>query len=334
MGKALQFGLVARNRKTNEFEIVKINGKRLLPQEDIDLFTIQFDNPEELSKAINKDGDIDYYLAAVQKRNQKTTIKTNEVVYSNCSNLLKIANDSKEKRIQNSEDDIMALLNLFCRQMSYNYNYYKLVMDGRTDIYDKLARLFYFSRYHTSQELKRQEGSWLIRSYNLARNILESITNEHAKNIELSDQAYRRINEDRVLEQVDPSYNEDQLTVFDIFPDERDDKSKDIFDIINTFSNLSIELIKDQTFIDTLPEEFRETIVTLVKNRTYNEEQSYKYSPMYSKNIELSYKYLNELLKQKEMFTKALNWCKVYNDSRDKDSGDVNGYSYTKKDKQ
>ena len=53
-------------------------GKRNLSLEEIDLYTMSFNDSKDLSTALGKKDNIDYYIAYQQKRGNEISLKTDE----------------------------------------------------------------------------------------------------------------------------------------------------------------------------------------------------------------------------------------------------------------
>ena len=335
MGKPIKYFLVARDRNTNEFEIIKVNGHRFSSLEDIDLFTMESSNREELSSRLNKEGDYDYFIVNQQKRGQNISIKTNEVVYSNDYNLEEIANNSKNKEIVRSSEQIDKIFNGYCRNMSFDGNYYRLNVTRRTNIYDKFIRYFILSRFQAKETIQNRDGGWAKTSYPLIRNIIESYQTDRKNYTHISDENYRELLERDLREVTDPTYDENQITMFDLYPNQKqDDHSKEKFEVIKTLEDIPYLDTRDAEFLNTLPQEVRNNVKSLVGLRTYYESKSYMFEEDCYHKIRDEYHNLVRKFDDEEVLSQSLLWCRVYNENSNKVSGDVNGYSYTKRNKQ
>ena len=100
MGKSNTYYLVARDRKTNNFDVVKFDGKL----ETIDLYTTQFKDSKALGAKLFEAGEIgsfnvDLYIVIPKK----DFVFTNEVLYEDSSDVIPLANDSlKDELIDSS----------------------------------------------------------------------------------------------------------------------------------------------------------------------------------------------------------------------------------------
>ena len=120
------------------------------------------------------------------------------------------------------------------------------------------------------------------------------------------------------------------ISLFDLFPTERKDDTSDIFNIMHIIDNIPNEIIQDNDFMQTFPEEIREDVIRLKKNRLFNDNTSSNYSNSRYKKIEQLQNNIIKSLGNENIKSKVLIWCNIYNDNN-KVSGDVNGYSYTKR---
>ena len=335
MGKTIKYYLISRDRNTNEFAIVYINGQRSTSLEDIDLYTMDSSNSTDLSKRINKDGDYDYYIVNQIKKGNSIFINTNEVIYSNSSNLRDIAINSKDKKLGRSADDITAIFKKYCRSMAYDNDYFRLNVNGRTNIYNKLIRYFMISRYQVEESIQNKDGNWARKSYTLIRNIVESFINGRRDYKHISDENYRELLNEELIRETDSTFDPNQINMFDLFPDQKPkDTSKEKFEVIKTFESIPFDVVKDDEFRSTLPHEVRSIVKSIVELKTYYELKAYTYEDDYYKGIREQYHNLLKLLDDESILSNSIKWCKVYNDSNDKSIGDVNGYSYTKGNKQ
>ena len=84
MSRANQYYLIARERLTNEFSVVPLNGKRGLSLEEIDLYTTKFEGEVDLASKLREEGIIsyempDFYIASQGKKGKY--LNTQEVLY-------------------------------------------------------------------------------------------------------------------------------------------------------------------------------------------------------------------------------------------------------------
>ena len=330
MGKATKYFLVGRDRETNEFDVIRVDGKRFTTLEDIDLYTTSFNNASDLSKSLNREGDIDYFIVSQSKRGQEVFINKNEVLFSNRTKIRKIAEDSKIKNIGRSEYEIMEIISKFCQKMSHDSNYHRLVRTGRTNIYPKFVSYFYLSKYHTANEIRHKDGGWITKSYPLARNIVDSFINDHTSNKHLSDLMYRDLLDKRIRSVTDKDYDENQMTLFDLFPEERKDNTDTLLEVMTTIDSITIDETEDKSFVETIPESVRDNIVRLTRNKYYYETAPDVFTDEYHKKVVQAQTSLISQLSDAETLDSTHNWCMMYNKYKENISGDVNGFSYTK----
>ena len=317
MGNAIKYYLVARDKYANDVDIIRIFNMRSSSLEDIDLYTMLFNNAKELTKALNKVGVYDYFIV----NQSKNYIKKQEVIYSNNYNLEAIALNSKNKKLSRSSEDIINIIKAYCKKMAYDDEYYMLNTNGRTNIYSKLIKYFTFSRYHSVEKIISSDGGWVKKSYPLIRNIVESFVSYHNNYEHTKDEINRELLNNKLKQLTDKDYNEDQISMF-----EEDPTNDKIIEVMTLFDN-----------IDKIDENLPE-VIKLLLNEYLKIKEKYliadkAYEDRYYKELLIMQKRIITLLKNKELLDDTYNCCMMYNKSIEKVSGDNNGPSYTRKNK-
>lgn len=186
-----KYYLIAKSKKDNRFEIVKIRGneiycngsndlERSFSLEKIDLFTSIFHNETQLINYLRKNGRIslDDCELFVASRNGNT------IKYLNCMYhfsdrvdlLREIMLSSDNNRLSKDSLNVNKLLDDFIHNMYTRDNFYKLVVYGYTDIYKKFVN-YLKGRNVTLKEYsfaKYRDGKWAMSSYNLYRSIMDA----------------------------------------------------------------------------------------------------------------------------------------------------------------
>ena len=241
MSRANQYYLIARERLTNEFSVIPVNGKRGLSLEEIDLYTTKFDGEEDLASKLRKTGIIsyempDFYIASQGKKGK--SLNTQEILYKKQSVVREIADNSRNHEIQKSEALIDSILDSFGDKMRRSPLLYEQVVEGRTNVYEKYAHYFLFT-YQKPSTIKYRDGGWARTSYPLVRNVVEAVSRSNMKYSRLSDQMYRGLLNDKVLEVTDPDYDPNQLSFFHELLQDIDVVDEDkLLNVMGTFEKL------------------------------------------------------------------------------------------------
>ena len=238
MGKSNKYYLIARNRSNNDYDFVCFDGKL----ENIDLYTTNFENEQELSNELYKNGqiksnDVDLYI--VYSKDNK--IITNEVLYSKSKMIKDIANDSLNNELGPSNERVGYLLYDFCHKMGTSSLYYSMVMYGDTNIYNRFVNCFVGKRFQSTYNIKYMDGCWASKSYPLLRNILESYEryNHHIED----NSSERKILDNYLLQKINTNSVNNQLLLFDVleFKNENLREDNKLIEIFNTFDIVNPE---------------------------------------------------------------------------------------------
>lgn len=186
MSASIQYFLVAQDKNTNHFEVVKFypedylfsNAKQL---EQIDLFTSYFADEEDLVKYLYEKKrvsscNMNLSIAFVKSRG----LKFYEVLYQQSNNsdysyLLNIA----ESFLGHSDNPYyrkaQTIIKNFCKKIERDDFLYDMVTSDMTNIYGRFLDYFKTKgRYDGISGLMQQDGEWYCRSYVLLRNILDT----------------------------------------------------------------------------------------------------------------------------------------------------------------
>lgn len=239
-----KYYLIAKDKKTDKFEIVKIKGNEIYSDESdslercfnlerIDLFTSRFRDEDSLKEYLKNNSrvsleDFDLFIAS---RNGKN-IKFINCLYnfSNRVDLLRsIMIDSDQNKLNANSKTVSSLLDDFINNLVKNDKYNNFVIYGFTDIYKKFIDYFK-GRNVPIKELysaKFRDGRWAMTSYNLHRSIIESYQtyNKHFRNSDIytsvaNEKKNDRLNREAILSQLlvqtDKDYIDGQISLFDL----------------------------------------------------------------------------------------------------------------------
>ena len=348
MRKGNAYFLVARDRLTNDYEFVSINGKRELSLEEIDSYTTHFKNEVVLEKGLNKIHTIslhgvDFFI--VHQNNKK--LQKYEVLYEDNDRIRKIADD-----FDNNSEMIDAILDSFAWDMTKKPLLYEQVVTGRTGIYSKYVKYFISNRSKPST-IKYRDGGWARESYPLIRNIVEATSRKTYNYSLICDKMYRDLLDEDLKIKTDSKYNPDQLSLFDNYlfdPNKLDDTK--LLNVLGTFIKLpAATILIDDTHAyfnkstfsnyadgdldkleNLLPNDLLLRIRLLLIQRDCMENAFLPYSDKYYRPIEKGQKDLTKLfINHPEMLDKASLWCDLYHSYEEKVLGDVYGREYKKR---
>lgn len=283
-----KYYLVAKDKKTDRFEIVKIRGNEIYSDESdllercfnlerIDLFTSRFNNEESLRRYLTDTGRIDFDdcdLFVVSRNGKK--IKFLNCIYNFGSRVELLRNimiSSDKNKLNSNSKTASSLLDDFISNIFRNDKYYNMVIYGFTDIYKKFYDYFR-GRNVPLKELysaKFKDGRWAISSYNLHRSIIDSyqMYNRHYKSSDMftslskelkSNKTSRESIINELLIQTDKDYVDGQLSMFDMtFEDTevsvKEEKPKTKAKVSTPAVKLSCEdmLVEVMPFLDKFP---------------------------------------------------------------------------------
>jgi len=202
--KKNQYFLVERNKRTEQFHILV----RESSLEEIDLYTMKYRNMEELLGGVN-----DCFI--VNQENSKLHIQ--EVLFQDCKEVIPLANASLQGALENERNMTHPILNIFCKRMKADQDFYNKVVYGKTALYPKFVRYFLDKRFEDSYSVKYMDGCWIQKSYPLLRNVVWSL--HHL--IDYSNQNEERLcHKDKLLMMTAEHYHPSQPALFDFIDDE------------------------------------------------------------------------------------------------------------------
>ena len=356
MGKANEYFLVARNRLSNQFQILKVDGKRSNSLEELDLYTTSFKDEYDLEDVLQEEGilsddDTDFFIVHQTRVNGQPKLVKQEVLFSIHSVVRDIAKNSKRGEIAKSEYLIDHILDSFADKMRRTPTLYEDVTTGKTAVFEKYAKYFIMTRQNLAS-IKYRDGGWARTSYPLIRNIVEASSRRNAKYARMSDQMYRSLLDQKLLDATTPGYNPDQLSFFDMGVETMVPVDEDkLLEVMSSFEHLpaSTVLIENEKAIfnrNTFPSyegndlEVLQTKLTselLLRLRLFLVQRDcLDTSPasmggVYQNPIRQGQQDMIQLLKNHpDVLDNAYDWCQVYHKYAGKVSGDVHGREYQK----
>ena len=355
MSKTNQYYLIARDRLTNEYQVVSIDGRRSFSLEELDLYTTHFENESVLERGLNKIhaislSNVDFFIAGQSKVNGKKVLKKMEVLYQNNDSIREIAKNSKNKNIEASMPQIDRILDQFADKMARSPILYEQVVSGKTNIYDKYANYFIFTRRNLAS-IKYRDGGWARTSYPLVRNILEATSRHNTRYARMSDQMYRGLLDEKLLRETDPDYDPNQLSFLDDIIENPVDEEK-LLSVMSSFEKLPAatilidnnhaffnattflnyeegDLEKFQTY---LPENLRLILRLFMVQRDALETAPERMGEAYQRPVQKGQRDMIDIFKiHPEILDRAYAWCQLFDTYKEKTLGDVNGREYQKR---
>lgn len=359
MGRRKEYFLVARNKQNNDYQIIKINGKRSHRLEEIDEFTLRFGNSSNMTDYLTKAkvlefSDCDFYIAN-QTNNEMNYL---EVAYdsreSRTELLREVITASKAGQLDTNNESAKKILDNFANKVIGDQVFNDYIINGKS----KLPKMFvdnFVGNNRANYRAKYKRGSWAIRTYSILRNVTVEMNRYDATNrgfyysdsrSRANEEARRKL-DDKLLVVTDRNYVEGQLTLFD-FEDEQSLEDK-LIEVLDTFSSIPSDVIvknkkgelcyrarKFPSYEDgdlnklrtLLTKELAEIVFGLVSTRqsssifddgTYEEDMKYE-----------KLRLVDKLKEDKTVLNNAYKWCLVYNKYSDRFKGDNYGRQYTK----
>ena len=348
MSRKKSYSLIARNRNTQDLQIIDILGCNKCFLEDIDLFTTSFSNSYELasflfSLGVVSDRDIDFFIINQKNRKDKKDVNISNVLFSDSKDIKKIANGFKSNNISSCEKDIESIFNSFCYKMEHNQKFYDFVCFGEHHLYSKFVKYFLGNRFQSFYYIKYRDGAWIMKSYYLIRNIYDCYSQyKNCQYPSITEDIYRKLLSQSLIRMADKDYNPRQLTLFEPFSYE-EEKSLKTISIIDTLDNLSsygdfeflsfLKMCKEKFNIS---EEFIELLCSYCLNRIYFMDflENGEDIRFYKDRINMNQKRIIDLLKKNEkLLDSAYNIYLLYNDNKNYQEGEENGFQYCREKK-
>ncbi len=221
MSKPNRYFLIARDRETNHFQIVPTSSQYGSTLEEIDLYTTDFMDEKELAGYLRGQGleipqSTDFYIVTQVKRGGQVFLRKLEVLFSDSREVQDIADASLQKKIHKSQDAIDHVYHRFFQKFQKRSDFYDFVVYGKTSLYDKFVKLLPNWRLQSPYATRYEGNSWIIKSYYLIRNILETMSRfENQHYAFMNDDLYRRQLDTDLLRVTHKDYDPNQISLFD-----------------------------------------------------------------------------------------------------------------------
>ena len=206
--------LVARDRNTNDFEVIPVKEDWGDSLENIDLFTTTFQKEQDLTNYFIETGEIsfcnaDFFIAhRSTDENQQSVLKLEEVLWREDARIRDIATASIDGDIAKESAKSQELINDFCRRMQEDQSFYDQMIYKKNNLYQKFIRYFLDKRYQETYDVKYVDGAWTQKSYPLLRNIVYYLNHEIVEED-------RHLIEDKLFQVTRSSYHPAQGLLFD-----------------------------------------------------------------------------------------------------------------------
>lgn len=349
MGKINEYFLIARNRLTNQFQVIPVNGKRGCSLEEIDLYTMNYKDAFDLEDSLQEQGivtgdDTDFFIANQTRVEGKKKVFKQEALFSSHRILQDVAKNSLAKELSKSETLIDHILDSFAEKMRRDPVLFEQVVSGKTSVYEKYARYFFFTRQDLLG-LKYRDGGWARTSYPLVRNVSEASSRGHDTLSRIGDRMYRDLLEPKLLEVTDANYDPNQMNFFDFMEIPKKINEDQLLEVMNTFENLPSYTITihhsrasfhPETFssydgddLDTLMTYLPHSLCLLI--HLYLVQRDSVDSPEREKLLHNSEAEILRFIRNNPgVLEDAHEWCGVYHKYERKSFGDDHGREYQK----
>lgn len=257
--------LVARNRKDNSFQVLKLKESWFLGQsrgrddvltrenalESIDLVTTRFTSESEMAErmAMNgyiADSDVDIFIASKKKHDGRNYIKFDEVIYNPKKNrrvgsLRRLANVSLQTDFRLDKDDLNAILDEAISTTYFVDDFYAILVGGETNVPRGFSELFggIQSEEDIPYDLK-EKFDLKTSDYLTVRSMVEALNRFDALSCSEREDRFERnrmfIENNlsarmalipELAVQLDDNYIEGQLSIFSLLDSEKKEKVKE-----------------------------------------------------------------------------------------------------------
>lgn len=218
MGNRNRYYIIKRDKETNDYSIVSLNGKRDLSLEEIDIST-SVDGLSGLSKSLEKDykdkEKYDWFIASVSGNGKKIEYFDMSLDYYT---LPRIAQASLNGQITARERDSDQLFGQFIFRMWHNEHFRSYVLSGYGAIFTKFIELL-----DSKSVNLHQGGGWPYRSYPLIRNVARALLDNYVFTLESEEKIKlrnlsRSLLDREILQEVNPKNDSNQMNFFSAIP--------------------------------------------------------------------------------------------------------------------
>ena len=361
MGKRNLYYLVARNRKLNDFQIIRINDKVGNSLEEIDLYTTNYGSALELVHSLQEQGiligkDIDFFIVSQRHKKEEKHLSFLDLLYNDSAKIREVAEASSKGKIDDSQRCVNDILNHFCWKMKYQPVFYNMVTYDDTCLYPKFVRYFVNQRYGDFYSVKYRDGAWVMKSYPLLRNIMDSFHQfdySFGRNNHFSlDYVYRDLLEESLIEATSEDYDQNQGNIFDIDDSSFTDEEKmnhtiEVFQELpkGVFYQEGDHIVFNQELFGSYEEDDLELLSSLLGGQlsfyvqmltfhNYYYQKGLKEARNVSEHeqaISEDLYHISSLLQESpDILEKAFQWSLLYQKYKSRIVGDYGGYQYRK----
>ena len=253
----MYYYLIARNKSDNSYKVLKLSDKWYLDEskakgnytrandlEAIDLVTSQFKSREQLAERLCVNGfiddpNVDIFIASKRKKDGKSYIKFDEVIYGpkgnkRIDNLRGIASKSLECGFSDAKKDVGAMKTLaddVITRCFFSEEFYTMLMDGETNVSNRVAAMLSdIPRNDDVPYEKASEEDFGFNNYHEVRSVIEALNrfdglgkSSREDRVLLNQDFIEKNESDRMALvpmlalELDKDFCEGQLSLFDYF---------------------------------------------------------------------------------------------------------------------
>jgi len=180
MAKKNKYVLIAKYNNSSDFKIISLNGSNVQKLEEIDFYTLDFKDKEDLVNALYKSGkidntDVDIFIA--WGKDKEKEVRFMEPLYSKnilIKDLLGVIAQSLKKE-DSDKKCYDHILKEFEKRVLNSPGFYSLVAKEETNLYGKFSGYIKTTRKYNGFLGNKKDLAWVYNSYPLMRNIVETI---------------------------------------------------------------------------------------------------------------------------------------------------------------
>ena len=221
MSKTNRYFLIARDRITNDFQIVPVTDQYGSSLEEIDLYTTDSLDDKDFQERLSQRGmhfenPNDFYIVTQVRREGQNDLNQMEVLYADSRDVQEIANNSFRKKIHLSIGMIHQIYHHFFRMLQQRPDFYDFVLFGDTNLYQEFINSLTDSRYENLSQIQFGDKRWITESYILIRNVLETESRFRDQYRDLRrDESFRDALKPELMRITHKDYDPNQISFFD-----------------------------------------------------------------------------------------------------------------------
>ena len=221
MSKSNRYFLIARDRLTNDFQIIPVTDEYGSSLEEIDSYTTDFLDEKDFQEKLSHKGfsfanPNDFYIVTQVKRGGQNYLNQLEVLYADSRDIQEVADRSLHKRMESSIGVIHQIYNRFFRYLQQRSDFYDFVVFGNTNLYKEFVDSLTDSRYEDLSQVQHGPKRWILESYILIRNVLETESRFRDQYRDLRrDESFRDALKPELMKITHKDYDPNQISFFD-----------------------------------------------------------------------------------------------------------------------